>query len=67
MSGLGPVMFRIMIKRWRALGWLPKYDLCHVLTSLHIGKDFRGPLTLAVSRKEYHFTVFEAGPWPVAG
>jgi UDP-glucose 4-epimerase len=49
-----------------ALGWHPKYDFRHVLTSLRLGKDFRSPLALAVGSKGYHSTVFEEGPYPVA-
>jgi UDP-glucose 4-epimerase len=48
-----------------ALGWTPKYDFAHVLTSLRLGQDFRSTLSLAVGSKGYHATVFEDGPYPV--
>jgi hypothetical protein len=36
------------------LGWRPRYDFAHVLTTLHAGEDFRSPLALAVGAKGYH-------------
>lgn len=48
------------------LGWQPKYDFKHVLSSLEYGKDFRSPLAMLVGVKGYHKTTFKEGPYPVA-
>ncbi len=49
-----------------ALGWKPKYDFRHVLSSLARGEDFQSPLTREVGLKGYHDTVFADGRYPVA-
>lgn len=36
------------------LGWQPRYDFAHVLSSLRADEDFRSPLALAVGVKGYH-------------
>ena len=36
------------------LGWAPRYDFAHVLSSLAAGEDFRSPLARAVGAKGYH-------------
>ena len=36
------------------LGWTPRYDFAHVLSSLRAGEDFRSPLSLVVGAKGYH-------------
>lgn len=47
------------------LGWTPKYDFNHVLTSLKKGSDFMSPLARAIGVKGYHSTKFDNGPYPV--
>lgn len=49
----------------RDLGWSPRYDFAHVLTSLRDGQTFRSALAHQVGSKGYHGTTFESGPYPV--
>ncbi len=49
----------------RDLGWSPRYDFAHVLTSLRHGQSFRSALAHQVGSKGYHGTTFESGPYPV--
>jgi UDP-glucose 4-epimerase len=49
----------------RELGWRPRYDFAHVLSSLRAQGDFRSALAREVGAKGYHDTLFEAGPYPV--
>lgn len=51
----------------RDLGWQPKRDFAFVLDCLRRGEDFRSEMARAVGVKGYHDTVFEDGPYPVAG
>jgi UDP-glucose 4-epimerase len=50
----------------RDLGWAPKHDFAHVLTSLRAEGDFRSALARTVGAKGYHEAVFAQGPYPVA-
>ncbi|ASY65102.1 UDP-glucose 4-epimerase [Sinorhizobium sojae CCBAU 05684] len=65
---LFPSIDRVYIstRATEALGWKPKYDFRHVLSSLARGKDFQSPLARAVGLKGYHDTVFADGPYPIA-
>jgi UDP-glucose 4-epimerase len=49
----------------RDLGWSPRFDFAHVLTSLREGKDFRSALARQVGSKGYHDKAFDDGPYPV--
>jgi UDP-glucose 4-epimerase len=49
------------------LGWTPRYDFNHVLSSLKAGNDFRSPLTHLVGSKGYHDQSFAEGPYPLEG
>ncbi|UPK27004.1 NAD-dependent epimerase/dehydratase family protein [Bradyrhizobium sp. 195] len=51
----------------RELGWRPEFDFAHVLRSLRGGRDFRSALAHEIGSKGYHDTVFDDGPYPVAG
>ncbi|AWM04292.1 NAD-dependent epimerase/dehydratase family protein [Bradyrhizobium amphicarpaeae] len=51
----------------RELGWRPEFDFAHVLRSVREGCDFRSPLAREIGAKGYHDTVFDDGPYPVAG
>jgi UDP-glucose 4-epimerase len=47
------------------LGWQPKYDFNHVLSSLRDDKDMRSPLAQLIGSKAYHSRSFAEGPYPV--
>jgi UDP-glucose 4-epimerase len=49
----------------RDLGWSPRFDFAHVLTSLREGRDFRSALARQVGSKGYHDRAFDDGPYPV--
>jgi len=49
------------------LGWTPRYDFNHVLSSLRAGVDFRSPLARLVGSKGYHDASFAEGPYPLEG
>ena len=51
----------------RELGWQPEFNFAHVLRSLREGRDFRSVLAHEIGSKGYHDTVFDDGPYPVAG
>jgi len=48
-----------------SLGWKPKYDFNHVLSSLREDKDMRSPLAQQIGSKAYHSRSFAEGPYPV--
>lgn len=47
------------------LGWHPRYDFQHVLSSLKAGTDSRSPLARSVGIKGYHAHPFVGEPYPV--
>jgi nucleoside-diphosphate-sugar epimerase len=47
------------------LGWSPRYDFVHVLTSLKARTDPRSKLSRLVGSKGYHAGAFVEGPYPV--
>lgn len=47
------------------LGWRPKHNFAHVLTSLGAGEDFGSALARAVGSKGYHDRTFGEAPYPV--
>ncbi|MDO6434541.1 NAD(P)-dependent oxidoreductase [Flavitalea sp. BT771] len=49
------------------LGWTPRYDFGHVLSSLRTGEDFRSPLARMIGAKGYHDATFAEGPYPLEG
>ena len=51
----------------RELGWRPEFDFAHALRALRDGRDFRSALAREIGAKGYHDTVFDDGPYPVAG
>lgn len=51
----------------RDLDWRPRRDFAFVRECLRRGEDFRSDMARAIGVKGYHDTVFEDGPYPVAG
>jgi nucleoside-diphosphate-sugar epimerase len=49
------------------LGWTPRYDFNHVLSSLRAGGDFRSPMARLIGSKGYHDASFAEGPYPLEG